>query len=90
MSGVVDRLRALVRDRAGLHVEGARASLFDAALGRAARGAAREPEEHARALVEGAAPLQAFLEELSVGETWFFRDPEQWELVERVVLPAAS
>jgi chemotaxis protein methyltransferase CheR len=87
--GSIDRLRAFVRDRAGLQVEGAREGLFHSALARAARASGRAPEEHASALLDATAPLQGFLEELSVGETWFFRDPEQWEFVERVVLAEA-
>jgi chemotaxis protein methyltransferase CheR len=83
-------LRRLVRERAGLAVEGGRAQLFDAALARAARAAGEDPAAHAGRICAGDAPLQAFLEELAVGETYFFRDPAQWQFVEQVVLPAVA
>lgn len=85
-----DRLRALVRERAGLDLSGVRGTLLAAALTREAHaGGLPDGEAVARALIEGARPLEPFIEELTVGETWFFREPAQWAFIEEVVLPEA-
>ncbi len=85
-----ERLRALVRERAGLDLTGVRATLLAAALEREARAAGLpDGEAFARSLLDGARPLAAFLEEVTVGETWFFREPAQWAFAEDVILPEA-
>jgi chemotaxis protein methyltransferase CheR len=82
----IEALRARVVERTGLDLSGVRARALEAALERAAAGSGRTPEALARALVDGVAPLRPLLEELSVGETWFFREPEQWRFVADVVV----
>jgi chemotaxis protein methyltransferase CheR len=83
-------LLALVRERAGLTFPDDRAPAVWAAIERAAAtaGAAGAPA-YADALLAGTAPMQPLLEELTVGETYFFRDPAQWAFIEREVVPAA-
>jgi chemotaxis protein methyltransferase CheR len=87
---VVERLRRTVADRTGLDLSGRRGDAFAATLARAARAAGDDDQGAlARALLDGRRPLEAFVEDLTIGETWFFRDPAQWAFVERVVLPEA-
>jgi chemotaxis protein methyltransferase CheR len=83
-----DRLRRLLEDRTGLDLSGARGGAFEAALARAERASpAARGEPLAEALLAGRAPLEPLVEELTVGETWFFRDPAQWAFVEETVIP---
>ncbi|WP_242356993.1 protein-glutamate O-methyltransferase CheR, partial [Anaeromyxobacter sp. SG64] len=83
-----DRLRALVRERAGLDLTGVRATLLAAALAREAHAAGLpDGEAFALSVVDGSRPLEPFIEELTVGETWFFREPAQWALIEQVIVP---
>ncbi|MFL5303549.1 MAG: CheR family methyltransferase [Anaeromyxobacteraceae bacterium] len=83
-------LLALVRERAGLTFPDDRAPAVWAAIERAAAAAgAAGACAYADALLAGTAPIQPLLEELTVGETYFFRDPAQWAFIEREVLPAA-
>jgi chemotaxis protein methyltransferase CheR len=90
LAPAMERLRALVLERAGLDLTGVRGVLLQAALAREAHaGGFTDGDELARALVEGARPLDPFIEELTVGETWFFREPAQWAFVEEVILPEA-
>lgn len=90
LAPATERLRALVLERAGLDLTGVRAALLHAALAREAHaGGFTDGDELAQALVEGARPLDPFIEELTVGETWFFREPAQWAFVEEVILPEA-
>jgi chemotaxis protein methyltransferase CheR len=85
-----DRLRAVVAAWTGLDLGGGHAESFLATLDRDARASgAPGAEARAEALLDGRAPLAAFVEELTVGETWFFRDPAQWGFVEEVVVPEA-
>lgn len=85
-----ERLRRLVRDLTGLDLSGRRGHPFAVALARAARTAG-DPDDasHARALLEGRRPLRSLVEELTVGETWFFRDAAQWAFIDGTVLPEA-
>ncbi|WP_143827954.1 protein-glutamate O-methyltransferase CheR [Anaeromyxobacter sp. Fw109-5] len=77
-----------MREQAGLDLSGVRGTLLAAALTREAHaGGLPDGEAVARALLEGARPLAPFIEELTVGETWFFREPAQWAFIEEVVLP---
>jgi len=86
----LDPILARVRERAGLAFPDDRAPAVWAAVERAAAAAgAAGALAYAEALLAGAAPLQPLLEELTVGETYFFRDPAQWAFIEREVLPAA-
>lgn len=85
-----ERLREAVRARAGLDFTGARSALYDAALARGARAAGDpDAEAYARRVLEGGVPLPAFVSEITVGETWFFRNRDQWTFVETVVVPDA-
>jgi chemotaxis protein methyltransferase CheR len=84
-----DRLLRLLEERAGLAFPGSRRELIDSALARTALARGRDPARLAESILSGDAPLQPLVEELTVGETYFFRDPAQWQLVERVIVPEA-
>jgi chemotaxis protein methyltransferase CheR len=83
----VDRLRAAIAARAGLDVGGGRGVPFLPALERAAAEAGRAAAAHAEALVADPLALDGFVEALTVGETWLFRERGAWERIEREILP---
>jgi chemotaxis protein methyltransferase CheR len=83
-------LLARLRERAGLEFPGDRDAYLAAAVARAAEAAGGlGADAYAAAVLRGDADLQPLVEEVTVGETYFFRDPAQWAFVERVVLRGA-
>lgn len=78
-------LLAAIRDRVGLtaaeHVLlGIRRAM--------ARAAATDPREYERLLDTDPAAFSALITELTVGETYFLREPGQFDFIRREVLPA--
>lgn len=76
-----------VRECVGLDV-GDRWDMTVPAIRRAARRAGvSSTEEYRRLLRADRAAFDAFVDELTIGETYFFRDPAQLEFLQRSVLP---
>lgn len=87
MAGPFDELAALLGERAGLSVEPARDERF---VKLAQREMERAGFSEQRAWVEGLRrgllPLEPLLDQITVGETYFFRDLPHFEFVRREVL----
>jgi len=88
--------RAVVAARLGLHFDDSRASVLAGALQRRAESAKVDPPEYAERLradpVFAARELRDMAEELTVGETSFFRHGAQLDALRAVIeeLPSAS
>ena len=84
---VADALRA----RTGLVFPSARQDEAETAIRRAmARSGSADPAEYAARFAENAVDQDALVEELTVGETYFFRDPAHFDFIRREVLPSIS
>lgn len=80
---------ALVRQRTGLIFSAARRSTFDTALALAMRRAKlSDPEVYLARLAVEPALLDDFVADLTVGETYFFREPQQFAVIRNQVIPA--
>jgi chemotaxis protein methyltransferase CheR len=86
----VERFRELLRARLGLRFEDGQRDTLGATLVRRARTAGRAPADYlARLASAGArAELRALAQELTVGETYFFRNAEHLRALAEVALPA--
>lgn len=87
-----DRLVAeaakLVRGRTGLVIGEARRDAFAEALGRAMREArVRDPVVYLADLAAVPALLDALVGAVTVGETYFFREPQQFDVLREQILP---
>jgi chemotaxis protein methyltransferase CheR len=85
----VERFRALVARRLGLHFEEGRVALVAEALSRRAGAAGESRQGYLDRLEAGDSPAEtrALAEELTVGETYFFRNAEQFQALSRRALP---
>lgn len=79
----------LLRERAGLVFTATRRPAAEGGMRRAMeRAAVRDPRVYAATVAQGGAALDDLLAELTVGETYFFREPAQFDFVRREVAPA--
>jgi chemotaxis protein methyltransferase CheR len=78
----------LVRRRAGLAFLVDRAPELEAGVRRAMEHArVRDPAEYLRQLQASDRAVDALLDEITVGETYFFREPEHFRLIRQAVVP---
>lgn len=83
-----DAVAQVLEKRAGLALERARYEQVERAARKAmARAGIEDPARYAAQLAAGTLPLDSLLDDVTVGETYFFRDPAHFELVRRRVLP---
>ena len=85
---LLSRLRALLAARLGLQFDERQDDRLSAALGRAAGDAGPERFLDQMELAPTRAGLDALAAELTVGETFFFRHPEQLEALRAELLPS--
>jgi chemotaxis protein methyltransferase CheR len=84
----VAAIAAAVSERSGLVFPAARIPAIETGIRRAAaRAAFDEMTGYRDALVAGRVSFDDLVAEVTVGETYFFRDPAQLDVLERVVLP---
>jgi hypothetical protein len=80
---------ALVRELTGLAFAGARRATLETGLVAGMRHAReREPEIYLARLAGEPALLDDLVERITVGESYFFREASQFELLRREILPA--
>jgi chemotaxis protein methyltransferase CheR len=78
----------LIRQRAGLAFLVDRTVDLEAGVRRAMENArVRDPAEYLRCLQASARAVDALLDEITVGETYFFREPEHFRLIRQAVVP---
>jgi chemotaxis protein methyltransferase CheR len=82
-----DRLARLVGDRTGLDLRARRDSAEAGALRAMARAGLRDRGEWLDCLAGDVKAFAHLVDELTVGETYFFREPAQYELIRDHVLP---
>jgi chemotaxis protein methyltransferase CheR len=83
----VDRICAAVGARAGMNVGGVMRARLGRYLVRAAEGLGTSAEAYATAALSDPVRLQMVIEELTVQESSFFRDADQFRALARDVLP---
>ena len=82
------RIAAYLHREAGLVFPANRRSTVESGMRRAmARAGLRDPGALRTAVEGGAAVLDDVIAELTIGETYFFREPRQLDVIRRVVLP---
>jgi chemotaxis protein methyltransferase CheR len=82
------RVAALLGDRTGLAFSPARVADAEAGIRRAmARAGTAEVTAYLQSLEGGRVRLDDLIAELTVGETYFFREPLQWQVLREEVLP---
>jgi len=85
---LVDRVAELVRERTGLVLADGRRPALEQALSAALhRSGAVERELYLIRLAAEPHLLEDLVGEITVGETYFFRDPGQFELIRETILP---
>lgn len=88
---VVPAAEALVRRRTGLVFGGARRAALEGALAKGMKAAGLvEPDRYLARLDVEAALLDDLVAEITVGESYFFREPEQFRLIREEVMPALA
>lgn len=81
-------LAETIERRAGLRLGGTRRAASETAVQRAmAAAGAHRPDDYLRLLERNGAAFEALLGSLTVGETFFFRERAQFELLRHVILP---
>jgi chemotaxis protein methyltransferase CheR len=84
----LDAVLRLLGDRTGLHFAPARLAAAESGVRRAmARARAASFEPYLRLLQMDDRALDDVIAELTVGETYFFREPAQFDFIRREVLP---
>ncbi len=79
----------LIRDRTGLVFSPSRVIEAEAGIGRAMHKTHfAEVSSYLRRLEAGTADLDVLVAELTVAETYFFREPDQFEFIRTQILPA--
>lgn len=85
---VVDRVAAVVRRHAGLAFDPARRTVLEAGLRTAmSRAETRHPERYLDRLEQEPNLLDALIAEITIGETYFFRDDSQFALLRERIFP---
>jgi chemotaxis protein methyltransferase CheR len=83
-----ERLTRIASARAGLTFPENRRDIAEAALRRAMHHlGVRDPDVFADRVIVDPRAYAAMLMELTIGETYFFRDPSQWALVRSIIAP---
>lgn len=86
---VVEAASEVVRRRTGLVFGDARRATLEAALAKAMHAAhTRDPDTYLDRLAVDAALLDELVGGITVGETYFFRDPQQFAVIRGEVIPA--
>jgi chemotaxis protein methyltransferase CheR len=81
----------LIRQQVGLAFEGGRLAAAEAAIARAmSRLSQADAAEYCRLLEGDAHLLAALVDDLTVGETYFFREPAHFDFIRARVLPALA
>ncbi|HSN69045.1 MAG TPA: protein-glutamate O-methyltransferase CheR, partial [Thermoanaerobaculia bacterium] len=85
-----DLFRSLIYDVAGIHLNESKRALLGARLARRLRqlGLATLSAYYDHLEKEGEAELTHLLDAITTNETHFFREPRQFETIERSVIPA--
>lgn len=87
--GFLEGAAALVRQRTGLVFGDTRRSAFEAGLAAAMRRArVHDPELYLTRLAANPTLLDDLVAEITVGETYFFREPRQFAVIREEILPA--
>jgi len=88
----VDEVAALVRERTGLVTGPSRRAAFERSLLEAMRATRRatDPVLYLADLLVTPALMDDLAARCTVGETYFFRDPEQLKLIEQRILPSLA
>jgi len=88
----VDEVAALVRERTGLVTGPSRRVAFDRSLLEAMRATRRamDPVLYLADLLVTPALMDDLAARCTIGETYFFRDPEQLKLIEQRILPSLA
>lgn len=85
---IYDPVLRLLRERTGLHFPPARRESAEQGIRRAlARARLADPQRYPDLLAANPAALDDLLVELTVGETYFFRDPAQFSFIRTQILP---
>ncbi|WP_373044681.1 CheR family methyltransferase [Vulgatibacter sp.] len=83
-----DQVARVLRVRAGLAIEPTRYERVESAARKAmVQAGIADPSIYAAQLAAGRLPLDPLLDEVTVGETYFFRDLPHFEMVRRLVIP---
>ena len=78
----------LLRERTGLHFAPERSDAAEAGMRRAmARAKVADPDQYRQRLQADAGALDDLVAELAVGETYFFREPQQFAFIRATVVP---
>ncbi len=83
-------LAALIRERTGLTFPAARQADMEEALRRALDDQAEDPDRLRRLLAHNSAARDELIASLTIGESYFFRDPGQFAILREEVLPALA
>ena len=87
--GFLEGAAAFVRQRTGLVFGDARRSAFEAGLAAAMRRArVHDPDLYLTRLAANLTLLDDLVAEITVGETYFFREPRQFAVIREEILPA--
>jgi chemotaxis protein methyltransferase CheR len=85
----LDEAAALVRRKTGLTFAGIRVSALESGLVKAMQAAGiSNPSTYVARLDSEVDLLDALVAEITIGETHFFRDREQWELLRTTIFPS--
>lgn len=88
---LLETARVVVRRRTGLVFGPARTGAFESGFVRAAsRHPGVAPEHYLRSLERDSTALDDLVAEITVGETYFFREPEQCSVIRHKILPAVG
>jgi chemotaxis protein methyltransferase CheR len=87
-SSAIREILEMVGERTGLSFPPGRLESAELAIGRAMdRARTADPQSYKDMLVADASSLDDLIIELTIGETYFFREPAQFQFIRRVVLP---
>lgn len=86
--GLIDGAAEVVRRRTGLAFGPSRMGAFEAGFTKALAGTGATPDGFIARLDHDAAALDDLVAEITVGETYFFREPEQCAVIRDRILPA--
>src|SRR5687767_5915618 len=85
---VIESIAAVVHSRTGLVFPANRQGVAEASIRRAmARLGVVSLDQYSHIVSDGGAALDDLVAELTIGETYFFREPAQFEFVRGEVLP---
>ena len=84
------RIATLIGERTGLAFPAARRRDVEEALGRALTHGATDADRLRDLLADNTAARDELIAELTIGETYFFRDPEQFQLLREDIIPSLA